>query len=80
MKTHTNQATQIRRNSFARMSLMRRTAPRGTARTPCNWCGDERRSRRMFYYYWESDGGTKGQAQGPFCCIHCYLQYTGERL
>lgn len=75
---------QLKRDSFARATLMREPAEDWQAQNGCKWCG---RLGRQWYYWWESDGGTR-YPQGhrscmneskPFCSVGCYRSYYGER-
>ncbi len=61
--------TQINRDPFARMTLMRQKL---TTQCECAWCGQPAR----FNYYWESDcsRGPQGQLK-PFCSVGCFRTY-----
>ena len=61
--------TQIARDSFARMSLMREKCD---ANKECAWCGQ----RAKWHYFWEDDSsrGPQGQLKA-FCSVSCFRTY-----
>jgi hypothetical protein len=66
---------QLRRDPFARATLMREKCGRHDT---CTWCGNPAR----WIYYWESDSlrtvpRFKEDAR-PFCSISCWETYYGE--
>lgn len=68
---HLMMAIQVKRDSFARATLMRDKAP---ANTSCNWCGQPAK----WFYYWESDSSYQCPAPSPkvFCSVGCYRIYN----
>lgn len=79
-----NRIHQIRRDPFARATLLRESfhnRPFGTGYLhSCAWCGQSRTT--MYYYAWESDsrGGTIPSSLYPenrcFCCVGCWESYS----
>ena len=67
---------QIRRDPFARSTLMRGKCQ---PQSKCNWCGQPAK----FHYWWENDSsspnGNRAWTQGirPFCSIGCWEAYHG---
>lgn len=69
--------TQLRRDSFARTTLMRdsfNNRPRFTNNPPCEckWCGQT--PRTLYRYRWEDDGiyaRIRGQWSPLFCGVGC---------
>jgi hypothetical protein len=80
-------ATQIKRDPFARASLMRRVvSPDDVAHAgnSCANCGGLRKNHSLFQYFWEGDSeirifGSLSIANGKlFCCVGCYRSYMEE--
>ena len=69
----------ISRNSFARETLTRRNV---YTNETCSWCGNFRRNRAgkpyLYAYTTETDGGSKNQHHGFFCCKSCHDSYHGS--
>jgi hypothetical protein len=80
VRVHEKPIVQIARDPFARSSLMRQVAPDWEAQNGCKWCGH---LGRQFYYWQESDGGTRfpyrhracRNETKPFCSVSCYRAY-----
>lgn len=68
-----NNLVQLRRDPFARMSLVRHRLEQADS---CRWC--DRLGR--FSYGWEGDQNRdRLQLAGPFCSVECYFNYFGMR-
>lgn len=66
---------QLRRDPFARVTLMREKC---LIHDTCTWCGNPAK----WIYYWDQDGlrtypRLKVHAK-PFCSISCWETYYGE--
>ena len=61
----------INRDPFAREELHRETVEA----SGCDWCGQRRRSGRLFRYIVESDGGRSSPIRGEFCSVMCMRSY-----
>lgn len=72
-----NPSTQLRRDPFARQTLMRHNI-RKVDRKSCRWCGNR---PGRFCYFWEGDSiGCRGVsvanvAQRGFCSLGCAVSY-----
>jgi hypothetical protein len=64
---------QLSRDPFARGDLVRKTEPAGAQ--ACRWCGQVRKSGRLFRYGWWSDGGRLSWDSRPFCSVGCRNTY-----
>ena len=65
-------AVQIKRESFARGDVVRRTV--GSSGT-CAWCGQRRKGGKLFRYGWDSDGGRVSWQDRLFCSVGCRDAY-----
>ena len=66
---------QIRRDPFARASLMRRVAE---YHNECDWCGNTEK-RTYFQYAWEDDGLLNRYpywTDKAFCNVQCWEAYN----
>jgi hypothetical protein len=70
-----NDFVQVGRDCFARFDIIRRLVE--TTRT-CDWCGNKRKSGKLFEYGIWHDGGRKGWAYGLFCSRSCSNAYHGH--
>jgi hypothetical protein len=66
---------QIKRDPFARATLMRQGARTSTA---CRWCGSRGRNDYLYLYRWEPDAGRPTVWCGYFCSVSCYRSYSGD--
>jgi hypothetical protein len=68
---------QIRRDPFARATLVRETVHQSGLLTrpgeapECAWCEQPGR----YAYRWESDDGRSGRSSKTFCSVSCYETY-----
>ena len=81
---------QISRDPFARETVYRETVrlepafnfkrTEGVNPVSCAWCGQRKRSDRLYRYYVERDGiYTRREAIADgrlFCCVDCMRAYT----
>lgn len=68
--------TQISHDPFARVSLMRVTSE--PISTSCDWCGNRRKSGKLFKYWTESDASSRAamrRTQGLFCSVSCFRAF-----
>jgi hypothetical protein len=68
--------TQLRRDPFARMTLMRDSKPNPNGET-CSWCGQA--PRTLYRYYWEGDyivERTRINYGHSFCSVGCWEDYN----
>ena len=68
--------TIISRDPFAREELHRETVYTNES---CSWCGQRRKSLKLFQYRVETDGGRVSIVKGLFCSIGCKRAYHGEK-
>lgn len=76
-------AVQLKRDPFARATLMREKAEDWQSQNGCKCCG---KLGSMYYYYWENDYGRRApdsrmkfrQETKPFCSVGCYREYYDE--
>ena len=81
--------TQVSRDSFARLDVVREAVTVGIAGPTCAWCGSGGKHlapnakngvddpRRLWRYgIWE-DGGRRSWQAELFCCISCMRAYHG---
>ena len=70
-------ATQLRRDPFARATLMRQLQSHRSDCRSCDWCGQ---LTTLYKYWWEGDDASSG---GPsilpqaFCSVACWQAYHG---
>lgn len=70
--------TPVRRERFARASLMRQSIP-NDANNPCPWCGA--RPRTLTTYWWQQDSANPLRIKGGyrwFCDLACHRAFYGE--
>lgn len=67
-------SVQLRRDPFARMTLMRSTTY--PINNQCKCCGQTKRT--LYLYWWEDDNhhGGPHKNSGPFCGVQCYEAYN----
>lgn len=63
------QIVQLSRDPFARGDVVRKTVSAGPG--GCQWCGQVRKSGRLFRYGWWSDGGRQTWDDRQFCSVSC---------
>jgi hypothetical protein len=65
-------ATQVNRDPFARMSLMRE---KYEGNQSCAWCGQ----KAKFTYHWKDDSNRPNYSSSrPFCSVSCYRTYYDD--
>ena len=67
-------AVVISRDPFARHNVIRRTVETTAG---CAWCGNRRRSGRLFQYGIDPDGGQRSWDRESFCGKTCRDAYHG---
>lgn len=67
----------ISRNPFAREELHRESVKTTES---CNWCGNRRKSGKLFRYYINPDSlyNRRNTIKGLFCCIGCMRAYHNQ--
>lgn len=82
MFERSHSVVQLRRDPFARMTLLRVIASRPNGRDRgCTWCGSVGPRGLLWRYGWETDGlqGSRRVAFGnPFCSVGCWETYADD--
>lgn len=72
-----SERVQISRDPFARTTITREVV-KVAPYVVCQWCGQSRKSSKLFRYWVESDGGRSSEVRGLFCSKSCCNSYHGN--